>query len=620
MAELKLSKRHILFLSVCALLIVCGALAVTIPGGIHKFISGDSDMGVRVRDFAEGTRVGYEILADGRVVERGQDILEAGGVLDLPLPRDDLQAEHTLLDYKLRVTPPSSSHETPDPAETLELLLGLNRDTGDISLSGGGLEAFSDISVRKGDQDTALTTDWAGLFSTESLTDTFEHDDGRFDPIELAFQNSGIDRDFAYLGSGKIEILFGDPEGSNREAVRERYTWALRKMAEELSAVMVLQTEAIGMFFDARMQIKTQRKHQELQARAHKDYHPSEQMCRIGTFIRSVAHTESKSELNKHALNRILIDDYLAIQESSASLGAQSNAIDKINLYSQFHCDPRDENEAAENLCRLPAPPSGDSLGRLNKDIDYTRTLWSKLTLDVDFVDEEAPHFLEEDEADIVALAKNLYFPNIFELPYEGDLEENLKAHTTSRSFAAKMGVAHSSFLNIVGMKSRAPVGQETVATATAPAPPLFGTGVPVSEGGGLQSDPVTTRPEPPVLDEDAGWAYMKALLREFGSITDDEINFILGDRPSYYAQMEILTKKIYQHPNFYTNLYDKPANVDRIGASLDAIALMHQRDRFDSLLRREMLTSLLVEEGLNKYVEGTESSIFEQIRTPGRN
>lgn len=356
-------------------------------------------------------------------------------------------------------------------------------------------------------------------------------------------------------------------------------------MAEQLSAVMVLQTEAIGMFFDARIQMKTQRKHQELRARAHKDYHPSEAMCRFGSFIKSVAHADSQGEINKHVLNKIMMNQYLATPGSSASHGMQANHETKIKSYINYYCDPRDNNGATEKLCPVtPGPPTqAEAMARRNKDIDYTRTLGNKLTIDVNFAggNVAVADGLLDDEADIVALAKNLYFPNIFEMPEEEDTEVDPRAHYDSRSFAAKMNVAHSSFVNIVGMKSRAPE-ESNIATP----------------------------------ESSAGWAHMKSMLREFG-ISDGDIEEILGSRPSYYAQMEVLTKKIYQHPDFYTNLYDKPANVARIGASLDAISLMHQRDRFESILRREMLTSLLIEEELAKHSESVNTVIFEEMRNP---
>ena len=129
---------------------------------------------------------------------------------------------------------------------------------------------------------------------------------------------------------------------------------------------------------------------------------------------------------------------------------------------------------------------------------------------------------------------------------------------------------------------------------------------------------PITSDAQRLAVEAGAGWNFMKSLIREFGTFTDDQIHDMLGDRPSYYAQMEVLTKKLYQHPNFYTNLYDKPANVDRIGASLDAIAIMHQRDRYESMLRREMLTALLVEEALNSGpVERVSADIYEAIQQP---
>lgn len=114
----------------------------------------------------------------------------------------------------------------------------------------------------------------------------------------------------------------------------------------------------------------------------------------------------------------------------------------------------------------------------------------------------------------------------------------------------------------------------------------------------------------------------MKAMLREFGiqdrnasGSTDDEIHAMLGVRPSYYAQMEVLTKKIYQTPDFYTNLYDKPVNVERIGVAMDAISIMNQRDRYESLLRREMLTAMLVEDALAPHVEDVNARIFSAMQ-----
>jgi hypothetical protein len=60
-----------------------------------------------------------------------------------------------------------------------------------------------------------------------------------------------------------------------------------------------------------------------------------------------------------------------------------------------------------------------------------------------------------------------------------------------------------------------------------------------------------------------------------------------------------MLTRTALQNPAFYTNLYDKPANVKRMSVGLSAIGLMQLRDRYESSLRREMLLSQLVEQAL---------------------
>ena len=64
----------------------------------------------------------------------------------------------------------------------------------------------------------------------------------------------------------------------------------------------------------------------------------------------------------------------------------------------------------------------------------------------------------------------------------------------------------------------------------------------------------------------------------------------------SYYAQMEMLAKRLYQRPEFYTGLYDKPANVKRISAAMQSIKLMMDRDIFESQLRSEAIMSMILE------------------------
>lgn len=581
---------------------------------------------VSLKEFEEGTKVTYQVTAAGQKIEADTQYLKSDGILSIPLSAEMVdKIVSNEIQYEIDLTTKNEDQNT--PAQTLKLLLNLDKASGDVSVSASGLDQFSSIQLTNGQHQEEVNADWAGMFSTQSILDTLGKNENEDQSIQLAFQNAGVDGDLSAIGSGKVEVLFnafGDADGSNADTVRNRWGRAVRDLTAELSSVMVMQTFIVGTFFDAKIQLETQRKHQELHARAHKDYHPSEHMCRIGTFVKSVAHSESKSEVDKRALNRVLMNQYLGMQNSSTSGTPFFHNESLQTSFVEQYCDPKDNGGALAVIC--DDANTAEEIERKNKDIDYHRTFARPLTFDVDFANDVE---LTADEEDLIALGKNLYFTEAFSFIDAETLSNRVRPHFDSRSYAAKMSVAHAPFINIVGMKASAPEGQLTVATANTPPPPPLGSGSPFENvlrdpapAGPFITPVVTTRdPAPQILDEDAGWAYMKALLREFGiadsngdNQIEDEIDRILGERPSYYAQMEVLTKKIYQHPNFYTNLYDKPANVKRIGASIDAIMLMNQRDRFESLLRREMISAVLLEQELDRVAEEVNAEIEESI------
>jgi hypothetical protein len=73
---------------------------------------------------------------------------------------------------------------------------------------------------------------------------------------------------------------------------------------------------------------------------------------------------------------------------------------------------------------------------------------------------------------------------------------------------------------------------------------------------------------------------------------------------------MEILTKKLYQNPSFYTELYDKPANVDRKLVSMQAIDLMQRRDIYRSVLRSEAILAVMLETALSEQQDKVSNEI----------
>lgn len=591
----------------------CVAVLVSVLGGLYLSNIGDSsNTHISIKDFKPGVQVSYEVVGKSGAMTSGKTVVDNAGNANLPIPQAALDDVEKILSYKLKLINPKVEN-----VNALELLMKLDPEKQALAVSGLGLDDFSDVLINNGENSVQTKTDWSGMFEQDIPNSK--------DILEVAFRSNNLASDGLIGDNAKIEIqLFGEGSREGLSEIQARYGLALRRMATELSSTMVLQTEIIGSFFDAKIQMETQRKIQELKARAHKDYHPSEQMCRFGSFIKSIASAESKMDADKKFLNKVLMGAYLAITGNGTEEGEGSGLQTRVATFREHYCDPADNNNSLDLLCPdhvNKAAMTPAQRERLNKDVDYTRTLDARLTLDIDFADSTPPTMtpvLTNDELDVISLAKNLYMPSAFTNPDQYSINRDPRSHFASRSFAAKMNVAHTSYLSIVGMKASAPEGNPTTAIASLPNLP---TNMQVNTGSpNLRTGPIANKGL--VLTEDAGWSYMKAMMREFGlpdensnGTTDDEIEGMLGARPSYYAQMEVLTKKIYQSPNFYTNLYDKPANVKRMGVAMDAIALMQLRDRYDSQLRQEMITAILVETGLDPFAEQVSSELYSGMK-----
>lgn len=328
---------------------------------------------------------------------------------------------------------------------------------------------------------------------------------------------------------------------------------AMQLMAEQLTVVAMQQVQIIGTFFDAKQQMETQRTLQTLQAEAHKDYHPSVGMCEFGSSVKSLAASERQGEYNTVFLAQRSVNRQTGNANNSGAQGPSEDLRARLAQFRETFCNPSDNNNALSVFCETGT--SDDDKERMNKDINFGRTIDYPWTLDVDFSDPS----MQDDEEAILALSNNLFAHNIFsriapemlELGSDGRLGDAHRPFMDMRSLIAKRSVAENSFNALVGMKS---------------------------EGTGGSTE------------------YLEAILEELGVTEDEALKEMLGENPSYYAQMEVLTKKIYQNPLFYTNLYDKPANVLRKDAALQAIGLMQKFDMFKSHLRNEATLSVLLE------------------------
>jgi hypothetical protein len=395
-------------------------------------------------------------------------------------------------------------------------------------------------------------------------------------------------------GFNKINFNNDDPEDMLAEFLdqmrwmiqifmREVILPPLKKYTEQMSAIGMQQIFIVGTFMDAKAQMETQRLFEKLQADAHRDYTPSRDFCWFGTNVRSLAASEQAGRYGSAVLNKVELARQLG---SSSVAGSTSSDRDKAARWRQFttqYCDPQDNGwraAQANSGLVLACGNGGGDTDRINIDVSYTRAIEEPKTLDVRFSNGtinaagsiNTPAEAEgAAEQDILALANNIYG---HEVPSRSINTEFLKKkeyqhlYLGLRAVVAKRMVAANSFNAIVAMKSQG--------NSDAP-------GVPASR----------TR------------EYLGAVLTELG-VPNNEVYQIIGQNPSYYAQLEILAKKLYQNPDFYANLYDKPANVARKSVALRAIELMLDRAIYESQIRREMVTSVLLAAKLqNKYKGG---------------
>ncbi|MCB9963432.1 MAG: hypothetical protein H6855_05755 [Rhodospirillales bacterium] len=354
---------------------------------------------------------------------------------------------------------------------------------------------------------------------------------------------------------------------------------SMMAMTEELTTVAMHQVMTIGTFFDARMELQTQRLLQELQAQSYKDYHPSEGVCVFATNVRSLAMSDRKIALNKNILSSRALSRHLGIKNDAGAEGVKTDlgeeftsSVDnttyrngRLRQFQDEYCNPRNNNGKLKFICGNSGAGASDDY-RIEHDIDFVDIFAAAKTMNFDFLrtaDETSPEekkYLE----DYLALSKNLYGHQVpyrsakssFDVP--SDFFTNPDAYETQ---------PYSNFLNLRSLLAKRSVVENSFHAQTA----------------------LKSRGDPEVS------YYMNSLLSELG-IDGDQISAMLQGAPSYYAQMEILTKKIYQNPRFYVDLYDKPANVNRKQVAMKAIGLMQNWDTFEATMRVEMLSSVLLE------------------------
>ncbi len=357
---------------------------------------------------------------------------------------------------------------------------------------------------------------------------------------------------------------------------------AMSRMTNQLSAVAMQHTQIIGAFMDADIQMDTHRLFQQLQAEAHKDYRPSDDFCYFGTNVRSMANSETRAKHNTIALSMHSMARQLGNADMNAAPSTEQDYRGRWDQFVDTYCDTRDNNWHTPSALPVAAPGYGQLSGleyacdhdgafsaageprgaaqpwRKNIDIDYHRLVEEPRTIEANFTDGA----ITEDEEDLMALSSNLFGSRVLTraLSRQNIQSDNgKKLYLALRSVAAKRSVAQHSFDAIVGIKTS-------------------GTGAGLIPVGQTRQ-------------------YLASIVKELmpDTMPDAEIYELMGEEPSYFSQLEIMSKKLYQNPDFYANLYDTPANVNRKHVAMKAIELMLDRAIYESQIRKEMVVSVLL-------------------------
>lgn len=364
----------------------------------------------------------------------------------------------------------------------------------------------------------------------------------------------------------------------------------MQLITEHLAAAAMHQAFIVGTLLDSKHQLERQRLFNTLVAEAQKDYHPSLGMCVFGTNVRSLAQAERRGDFTTFVLSQRALNRQLAQRNAAGADGLHSDLRARMNQFKTRYCDRAHNAEGMRTLCPQSAPAQ-----TRHRDINYHAMVDRPLTLDIDFIDSSGNP--TDDEIDIFALSDNLYAHQLMtripevafriysrgESSSEIDIPQNQQRLLDLQAVAAQRSVAQHSFNTIVGMKAK----------------------------GSVQ--PQGSRP----LTSADTRGYMGLIMEQLGVPSEDVVKF-LGEHPSYFAQMDVLARRLYQRPEFYTDLYDKPANIDRKSVSMMAIKLMQDFDTWESHLRTEAMLSVWLELELMRRQQELQGRI-DRLQTTGR-
>lgn len=324
-----------------------------------------------------------------------------------------------------------------------------------------------------------------------------------------------------------------------------------RSMTLELSTLGHAMLTPIGGFYDARSHGETVLDLQKANAASISRHKPSVAMCKFASLNKSIAMADTRANMVQAVLSEYSMKRALGQEETQGALYSMDVA-SRLRLLGQRHCNRFELGTEMIQSCSAGANAAGYS----NKDINFTDAIDVPDTIDFDLAGDinGMADSSSNEQTNVISMKSLLYNAELSRRVGKRKLFNNYDGgqgrYLDWRSIVAKRSVAENSFDTLVGMKAASGEAVNPQYRAQ-----LISLGIPAAE-----------------VDQ---WA---------------------KTAPSYWAQMELLTKTLYQNPDFYANLYDGPSNVMRQSATMEAITLMQMRDYYDSLIRSEMALALVLD------------------------
>lgn len=385
---------------------------------------------------------------------------------------------------------------------------------------------------------------------TDENTDTQQHVTDLHNDSDASDRENTL-RELVTLRHEQLRTFMYNSSNAEYDMYTDRILPVLTDFVAQMDSFMTAETASIGSFFDGQNHVQNQTALNRLKAKSHSAYNPDSDLCVFGTQAKALASSDSLAQYTRRILAAKSMDkDFYPLNTEDFSVpgisGTDYNA--RRKKFETVYCSQYDNGARLGDWCI-----AAEDTARQNSDIAYSRVLHGKQSLELDFFNATS----EPDEEDVLALMNNLYaaedLPRMSMEKLSGAQPERL---LDLRALAAKRNVARASYSSLAGMKAR---------------------------GSGSSAD------------------YMYRFYQHMGIANPQEFEAMAGVEPSYYSQMDMLSKKIYQTPGFHTNLITNPENIKRQRASMQSVELMQQRDIFESVLRSEMLMSQLVELKLRK-------------------